>query len=172
MDYNHEEDLQELPQDSHYNVVRPNHYYPQRYHSIGPSRDSHETSNSGGYYQPSYFLEDIHRQGLSPNGERQPPGLSAWSSGLTGFLLGIIPLSLLVASIAPAFMSVPVGAAMAAGAAGRRRRKKRDLIQDRESLRFLHQLLEKNPQLSKHLILQKLMISSNEGKSKRGTGMT
>lgn len=172
IDNNYEEDLPDLPQDSHYNVIRPNHYYhspSSRYPSLPPpplppSRDVHDSAN--GYYQPSYFLEDIHRQG--PNGDRQTPGsLSAWSSGITGFLLGIIPLSLLVASIAPAFMSVPVGAAMAAGAGRRRRRKRQVDSPSKESLRFLFQLLEKNPLLSEHLILQKM-----NSKGKSNIGMT
>lgn len=72
---------------------------------------------SYGYNSPAGGSEDssIHRLEASRPGS----GLNSWS-GLTGFLLGIIPLSLIVASLAPAFVSVPM--ATAAAAAGRKRR--------------------------------------------------
>lgn len=83
---------------------------------------SFKTFDTGTGYYPSYGYNavaggsdesSIHRHESS----RPGGGLSSWS-GLTGFLLGIIPLSLIVASLAPAFVSVPVATA----AAGRRRR--------------------------------------------------
>jgi len=96
----------------------PYYYYdPSAYHSHHHSHDDHDADASSPYYSLS------HRHEGSPS--RSPAGLPSLS-GLTGLLLGIIPLSLLVASIVPAFVTVPVAssAASVASVAGRRRRKR------------------------------------------------
>lgn len=143
VDYNQEEETQG---DQRYSVPTSS-YQPARYTSSnGPSSPS-SLSSSPGYYHPlptTYSIEDslpshpsnyyydhphlhddIHRQGLSQSGSggvpRPPGGFHSWS-GLTGFLLGIIPLSIIVASLVPAFVSVPV--AGAAAVAGKRRKRR------------------------------------------------
>ena len=112
--------------------------------SLGYPYSSYSPSGySNGYYSNRHYYDSsdsgssssgygsIHRQGGSSTSSSSSPGSSssasssAWASGLTGFLLGIIPLSLIVASMVPAFVSVPVAAAAGTAVAGRRRRRRR-----------------------------------------------
>lgn len=64
--------------------------------------------------------------------ERPPNGFHSWS-GLTGFLLGLIPLGILMASMVPAFVSVPVSTTNI----GRRRRKRSADVESQLLLRRL-----------------------------------
>ena len=137
-DYNQEEETQG---DQRYSS--PTSSYPDPYSRYSSSSSSSSPSSSTGYYHhpTSYSMEDsphssnyyydhhlhddIHRQGLTASGPPHPPGgFHSWS-GLTGFLLGIIPLSIIVASIVPAFVSVPVAGAAVAGMAGKRKRRRK-----------------------------------------------
>ncbi|XP_053200216.1 probable cyclin-dependent serine/threonine-protein kinase DDB_G0292550 [Panonychus citri] len=79
-------------------------------------------------YYSSYYPTRFYGPPPSPYDDDNSPSKSgnnnnvnSWS-GLAGFLLGIIPLGILMASMVPAFVSVPV--ATAAAGVGRRRRRR------------------------------------------------
>ena len=108
------DDTDKTPTPVHIQSPYP-YYDPSLYygHTYDHTHEGETSSSSSPYY-----LSHRHE-----SGEGRPPGFPSWS-GLTGFLLGIIPLSLLVASIVPAFVTVPVASSAAAAAAGRRRRRR------------------------------------------------
>lgn len=95
------------------------HYYdPSAYYT-----HSHSQEEADGTSSSPFYLSHRHEGSLS---SRPPSGFPSWN-GLTGFLLGIIPLSLLVASIVPAFVTVPIASGAASVAAAGRRRRRRSL---------------------------------------------
>uniref|UniRef100_T1KJN9 Uncharacterized protein n=1 Tax=Tetranychus urticae TaxID=32264 RepID=T1KJN9_TETUR len=79
-------------------------------------------------YYPTRFYGPPYEDDNSPS--KSSNNVNSWS-GLAGFLLGIIPLGILMASMVPAFVSVPV--ATAAAGVGRRRRR-RSLFHSNHSL--------------------------------------
>lgn len=97
------------------------HYYdPSAYYT-----HSHSQEETDGTPSPSSPFYLSHRHEGSPS-SRPHNGFPSWN-GLTGFLLGIIPLSLLVASIVPAFVTVPIASGAASVVAAGRRRRRRSL---------------------------------------------
>lgn len=68
-------------------------------------------------YYPTRFYAPY--DGENSPGKSSPGGVNSWS-GLAGFLLGILPLGILMASMVPAFVSVPVATATAG--VGRKKR--------------------------------------------------
>ena len=92
--------------------------------------------------------------GFVPPSAPAPNGFHSWS-GLTGFLMGIIPLAIIVASMVPAFVTVPVQTA----AIGRRRRDVLQQLVDTKSA-----INDNNPKLQS-VILKHIKNSGKQSKS-------
>ena len=103
--------------------------YP-KYSGPAPYRLPHYQS----YYPTQYFPSPYE----PPMPSKSSSSLNSWS-GLAGFLLGILPLGILMASMVPAFVSVPVTTA----AAGIGKRKKRSLDQNNSNINNIYQIVSK-----------------------------
>jgi hypothetical protein len=78
---------------------------------------------SGAYY-PSYYPSSYYSHSGEHGGDSLSSSKSSWlGPGIAGLLLGILPLGILMASMVPAFMSVPI---VSTATVGRRKRQSQD----------------------------------------------
>jgi hypothetical protein len=92
----------------------PAYLLPSRQHAHEPPYHHHMHS-------------DIHHH---PHHDSKQNGFGSWQSGLVGFLLGVVPFSMLMASVVPAMGAM--GGATALAPLGKRRRRKRRIPTESE----------------------------------------
>lgn len=112
-------------------------------------------------YYPTRFYAPY--DGESAPGKSQSSGVNSWS-GLAGFLLGILPLGILMASMVPAFVSVPV--ASAAAGVGRKKRSLSRHDQMTKLIESYEKTMMKSEICVKQFLCNALRHSSSDTKKK------